>query len=147
MQSNNQKKVNLILISGISGSGKSSFTNEIIEKTIGKKICLIDMDGYYDVLPPGESGKDWNWDTPIAFKKGIALLVNHILTLKRGETVYLPKRDFSNYCMIENAIEVANPDFIIVEGIFTLYFEELRKLADLMIYIECDDEEEKKYTL
>lgn len=138
---NDKKQVSLILISGVSGSGKTSLADEIIKKIDKKKrICVIDMDGYYDNLPKDVKGEDWNWDSPDAFKNGIHLLTKHIRLLKNGETVKIPKHDYVNYRMVEDAIEISNVEVIIIEGILTLYFKELRDLADMKFYVNCDDD-------
>ena len=136
-----ERKVFLLLIGGVSGSGKTSLAAEIIEKINNKKrVCVIDMDGYYDNPPENIDGKDWDWDSPKAFENGIHLLTKHLEILKSGGTVKVPKHDYANYKMIPDAIEISNVDVIVIEGILTLYFEQLRKLADHIIYVGCDDD-------
>lgn len=129
----------IIGVAGSSGSGKTSFCKElvnIIKEKFGEDIINeIDLDGFYKDIPPSVNGNDYNWDSPNAFD--INKILETLRRLKNGESVWIPKHDYKNYKMIPNAILVNPTKFIIIENLFTLYWEKILPFLDLKIFIEC----------
>ena len=61
--------------------------------------------------------------------------------LARGETIERPVYDFATYTRVPGRTErVASGPFLIVEGIFALYYPELLPLYSLRIYVDTPDE-------
>jgi uridine kinase len=127
----------LIGISGGTGSGKTTVAINIKEK-IGEDILILDMDSYYKDHSniPFEERLKINYDHPDAFD--IPLLKEHIQNLLNGNEIKKPVYSFVEYVRLKE-YEIIKPQrIIILEGIFALFYEELRKLMDIKIYVDTD---------
>lgn len=69
------------------------------------------------------------------------LIVKHVKELLTGKSVDLPDYDFAQYTRTENNIKVDPKPILLIEGIFALYYDELRALADLKIYVDTEGDE------
>ncbi len=130
-------KIMFIGIAGGTGSGKTTVAHNIKEK-IGEDILILDMDSYYkdNSHIPFEERLKINYDHPDAFD--ISLLKSHIEALLRGETIKKPIYSFIEYTRLKDYEEIKPKRIIILEGIFALFFEDLRKLMDIKIYVDTD---------
>lgn len=127
----------LIGISGGTGSGKTTVAINIKEK-IGEDILILDMDSYYKDHSniPFEERLKINYDHPDAFD--IPLLKEHIQNLLNGKEIKKPVYSFVDYVRLKE-YEIIKPQRItILEGIFALFYEELRRLMDIKIYVDTD---------
>jgi uridine kinase len=69
------------------------------------------------------------------------LLAAHIATLAKGESIERPLYDFATYIRIPDQTETVNAGaFLLVEGIFALYYPELLPLYQLRVYVDTPDE-------
>jgi uridine kinase len=96
------------------------------------------MDSYYNdrsSLPFGKR-KLLNYDEPEAFDH--LLLTKHLSKILNGEQVSVPVYDFVTHIR-QGTVETYPADLLIVEGIYALYFEELRKYYNLKIFIETSE--------
>ncbi|MDI6860906.1 MAG: uridine kinase [Caldisericia bacterium] len=130
-------KIMFIGIAGGTGSGKTTVAHNIKEK-IGEDILILDMDSYYkdNSHIPFEERLKINYDHPDAFD--IPLLKSHIEALLKGESVKKPIYSFVEYTRLKDYEEIRPKRIIILEGIFALFFEEIRKLMDIKIYVDTD---------
>ena len=130
----------MIGIAGGSGSGKSTFTNRI-KAEFGDKVTVIYHDNYYKSNDgiPFEIRQKNNYDSPEAFETD--LLISHLKSLRRGETVQCPVYDYSQHNRTDKTLELKPSRIIIVEGILVLENPELRSLFDIKIYVEADADE------
>ena len=130
-------KIMFIGIAGGTGSGKTTVAYNIKEK-IGEEILILDMDSYYkdNSHIPFEERLKINYDHPDAFD--IPLLKSHIEALLKGESVKKPIYSFVEYTRLKDFEEIKPKRIIILEGIFALFFEEIRKLMDIKIYVDTD---------
>ncbi|MGQ9845438.1 MAG: uridine kinase [Caldisericia bacterium] len=127
----------LIGISGGTGSGKTTVALNIKEK-IGEDILILDMDSYYKDHSniPFEERLKINYDHPDAFD--VPLLKEHIQNLLNGDEIKKPVYSFVEYVRLKE-YEIIKPQrIIILEGIFALFYEELRRLMDIKIYVDTD---------
>lgn len=125
----------LIGIAGGSGSGKST-----LAKNLAKAIpdsALIAQDNYYrsDI----EWTKDFNYDHPSAFDT--ELFISHLDSLLSGEDVKSPVYDYSTHKRKSETKTVASAKVIIAEGILVLENEEVRRRADLKIFVDTSEED------
>ena len=124
-------------IAGCSGSGKTTLAAEL-SRTLGG--IHFHLDNYYlDLghLPFAERVKH-NFDDPALIES--PLLAAHIAALARGETIERPIYDFSTYTRVPDQTEqVTAGEFLIVEGLFALYYPALLPLYNLRMYIETPD--------
>jgi uridine kinase len=124
-------------VAGCSGSGKTTLANEMARMLRGLRFHL---DDYYLDLGhmPLEERKQQNFDDPSMIE--IPLLAEHIAALARGDSIDRPVYDFATYTRVPGRTErVTSGPFLIVEGIFALYFAELLPLYQLSIYVDTPD--------
>ena len=129
-------------IVGESASGKSTITEDFISVLNNHNISTtrINTDDYYfdNSEAVKEAGsfaawaKDKDLDSPEAME--LSLMKHHILKLKQGQTVYLPKYDMSGTAIRKDNHILAKPSSIIIsEGLFTMCVKEV---FDITIYID-----------
>lgn len=125
-------------IAGASGSGKTTLAAELARGLGGFHFPL---DNYYRDLSrlPMEERARQNFDDPALIES--ALLAEHIAALARGEAIERPLYDFSSYIRIPDRTETVRAgNFLLVEGLFALYYPELLPLYQLRVYIDTADE-------
>ena len=134
------KKLILIGIAGGSGSGKTTLTSELLNEYGKDKIAVIEQDSYYKDLShlPLEERRTYNYDHPKAID--ITLFQFQLSTLLKGRNINIPIYDFSNHVRLKNTKMIVPLPVIIVEGILVLYFQELRQLMVIKIYIDTPED-------
>jgi uridine kinase len=125
-------------IAGCSGSGKTTLACELARALNGFHFHL---DNYYrdlSHLPLAERALQ-NLDDPAIIES--PLLASHIAALARGEAIERPLYDFATYCRTPGQTETVRPGrFLLVEGIFALYYPELLPLYHLRVFVDTPDE-------
>ncbi|MED4070658.1 uridine kinase [Priestia endophytica] len=132
------KKPVVIGIAGGSGSGKTTVTKAIYEHFQGHSIMLLEQDFYYkdQSSVPLEQRLQTNYDHPLAFDND--LLVKHLESLLRYESIEKPVYDYTMHTRSEEIIIEEPKDVIIVEGILVLEDDRLRDLMDIKLYVDTD---------
>lgn len=122
MESN--KKPYVIGIAGGSASGKTTFSKTLIEALTPVKVKVFHMDAYFkgEELRPQSAA-------PVSGK--VYMDDNHPLTMD------LPKLASD----LAKEISAAESQVIIVEGLLTLWNEEILKLLDLKLFVDCRADE------
>ncbi len=130
----------VIGIGGGTGSGKTTVAMRIQEILGDENCAIIPLDNYYKDMShlPMEERKKQNYDHPDMIEH--QLLTFHLKKLLKGEEVEIPTYDFATYTRKKETITLRSKPFIIVEGIFALYYEDLLELYDLAIYVETEDD-------
>ena len=128
-------------VAGGTGSGKSTVARKIAEGLPVGSVSVVDHDSYYrDLghLPFSERIKQ-NFDDPDLIES--TLLVEHVAALARGCAIQRPLYDFSTHTRVLGTTELVRPgSFVLVEGLFALYYKELIPLYQMSIYIDTPDE-------
>ena len=130
----------LFLVAGGSASGKTTVVREILKHTKEDKVLKINHDDYYhnqDHLTM-EERKNINYDHPKSLDND--LLFEHLNKLLAGETVEKPLYDFVNNTRSDKNETVHSKPIIIIEGILVLHDKRIRKLSNMNIYVELDDD-------
>lgn len=126
--------VHIIGINGCSGSGKTSFCTNFVNKLKcdGYTVCFISGDWFYKTMHDNISQR--NYDIPTAFD--FQPLIDAI---NGGKKVFLPGYDYTNHCSIPDC-NVYDPtvDFIIIEGIMLYNDIVLRQLLGTKIFVHTD---------
>lgn len=133
-----KKKPVVVLVGGGSCSGKSTLGKNIFQTLSGlATVEKIAIDDYYKDLTgkPENEIERYNFDCPEAIDS--ELLLQHLHQLLTGESVPRQLYDFTTHSISYPGTMIAPVDFIIVEGIFALYFAELRKLASVSFFMDC----------
>ena len=128
----------MIAVAGASGSGKTTLAAELA-RTLGG--LHFSLDSYYRDLShlPLDERIHQNFDDPALIE--VPLLASHVAALARGEAIERPLYDFAYYTRIIGETETIQPGaLVILEGLFTLYFPELRPLYHLRVYVDTPDD-------
>jgi uridine kinase len=127
----------LIGIAGPSCSGKSELTRRL-SATLGASV--LTLDSYYREMAhlSLDERARCNFDEPGSLDE--MLVVQHVQALSRGETVGRPTYDFSTHSRKGEVERIVPGEFAIVEGLFALYWLELRKALSTKVYIHAADE-------
>jgi len=132
----------IIGITGGSASGKTTVSERIIQELDVPYVVLLSMDSFYKVLTPEQhalaEASNYNFDHPDSFD--IDLLIETLKKLKKGIAVDIPIYDFKTHSRLKETRHIYGANIIVFEGIFALYFEEVRKLMDLMLFIDTDSD-------
>ncbi len=130
----------MIGVGGGTASGKTTLVDKIAEDVAEGRVAILRQDWYYKDQShmSMEERLRVNYDHPDAFDT--PLLVSHVESLKRGETVEAPTYDFAAYTRASETITVRPSKVIIVEGILVLHFEALRRLMDIKLYVDTDSD-------
>lgn len=130
----------VIGVAGGSGSGKTTVVRRIIESIGDDQVTVLEHDRYYrdrnDLRL--EERAALNYDHPDSLETD--LLVRHLHALRAGCAVEVPAYDFARHAR-QSVTELAEPrKAIIVEGILIFADAELRKLMDVKVFVDADDD-------
>lgn len=130
----------IIGVAGGSGSGKTTVISTI-EKVIGtKKLALLQHDAYYKDLShlPFEERARQNFDHPSSLQTD--LLIEHLVNLIKGKAIQVPVYDFTQHVRTERTKKMLPRQIILVDGLFIFWEPELRRLLDIKIFVDTDDD-------
>lgn len=131
----------IIGIAGGTGSGKTTVVAKISEK-LQNKVVVIPQDSYYKDQShlPMEVRQELNFDHPDAID--FELLVQQLKELKEGKIIHQPVYSYITCSRsTTETVKVSSAPVIIVEGILIFTCKELRKLMDIMVYVDADDDD------
>lgn len=131
----------LIIVAGGSASGKTTVVKNLMSRLDINEVGIISLDNYYNDQSnlSMDERKQTNYDHPDSFD--MDLLYIQLKELLAGKDIKEPVYDFVNHNRKENEYILISPKkVIILEGILTLYDKKIRDLANLKIYVECDDD-------
>lgn len=131
----------IIGIAGGTGSGKSTVVRKISEKFKGSEIVVIPQDSYYkdNSHLPLEERLKLNFDHPESID--FELLIEHLQQLREGKTVEQPTYSYITCTRGEETVKVEPAQIIIIEGILIFTNSELRKLLDILVYVDADPDD------
>ncbi len=127
----------LIGIAGPSGAGKSYLARHLSDCL---RAPVLSLDHYYRDLShlPLELRARSNFDDPSSLEHD--LLIAQVAQLAEGRPIAVPTYDFSLHTRTGETQPFGPSTFVIVEGLFTLYWPELRNLLGTRVYIEMTDD-------
>lgn len=136
----NERK--LILIAGGTASGKSMVADNIKKQFEegGKEVSILTMDNYYKTLEQlgTTEHSEVNWDSPKTFDWD--RLKKDIYDLLDGKDIVNHRYIYGAGAYDKEDIVVKSSDFIMLEGLFALLSEDIRKLADVQIFVNVDED-------
>ena len=130
----------LIGIAGGTGSGKTSIAKAIASDFGKSEVALIEQDAYYRDLSnlTLEKRSIVNFDHPDAVDFNfMKLQLNNLI---QGNKVNIPIYDFATHTRTNDTHPVERHRIIILEGILTLFHQEIRDMMDIKIYVETADD-------
>ena len=131
----------IIGIAGGSGSGKTTVVRAISEH-LKEKVVVIPQDSYYKDMSHAteEEKRVHNFDHPDSVD--FDLLHKQLKELKDGKTVEQPIYSYLTCGRSKDQTLTVRPaDIIIVEGILIFTDPKLRKLMDIKIFVDADDDD------
>lgn len=138
MKLGEQMSVIFIGICGGSASGKTTLATAIKNRFLGY-VNVISMDDYYkdNSHLTSEAKAQLNFDHPDAFDS--VLLAEHLGLLKAGVEVLTPQYSFYEQTRLPKGVSITPLNFVILEGLYVLYFEAIRNLLDMSIFLETSE--------
>lgn len=130
----------LVGIAGASCSGKTELARGLA-RHLREQALPFALDHYYvdrSHVPEPERSQ-FNFDHPEALDE--KLLIRDVESLKLGLAIEQPRYSFVTHARQPDTEPVTPRPVILVEGLFSLYWRELRELMDLKVYVETPDEE------
>jgi uridine kinase len=137
-----QHNTTVIAIAGASASGKTLFADTIYKELIEEDalgegdIAFISEDSYYrdQSSMTVEERIATNYDHPDAFEH--QLMVDHINTLKSGQSVELPIYSYTEHTRTNQTRQIKPSRIILIEGIMLLTDPQLRSLFDIQVFMD-----------
>lgn len=126
----------LIAVAGPSCSGKSELSKALQTKL---KAPVLGLDSYYREFAhlPLEQRARMNFDEPASLDQN--LLIAQVRSLGEGRAIEKPVYDFSRHTRSGEVERIEPAGYVIVEGLFALYWPELRELYGTSVFIDVDD--------
>lgn len=127
----------LVGIAGPSCSGKTEIACWLSRRT---NAPMLNLDHYYRPLDhePLEVRAKHNFDEPAALDHDE--IVRDVAALAAGQPVCAPRYDFVTHTRAPGGEVIEPARVVILEGLFALYWPELRKLLNTAIYVDAPDE-------
>ena len=124
----------LIAIAGPSCAGKTTLAKRLVQ-TLPEAVHFP-LDAYYTDLSdiPLEQRTRHNFDHPSALD--YSLLHTDLQMLANGQSICAPVYDFYTHTRKSITHPIASPIYLLIEGVFALYFPALRALYDYCIYVD-----------
>jgi uridine kinase len=128
----------IIGIAGGSGSGKTTFTKKVLDRSLSSEVATLHQDSYYLENPTTKHNVHGsiNFDHPDAFDWN--LLVSHIEQLRQGKSVEVPIYDYKQNKRLAETTTLGPCKVVLFEGIFALWDEDLRNHLDLKVFLHVD---------
>lgn len=127
----------IIAVGGPSCAGKTELAKRLAHDLVGSVLLL---DSYYRDLSAlsATERSAVNFDDPSALDH--ELLIHQLRAIRRGEIIQRPIYDFATHTRVPARETFAAHHFIIVEGLFALYWPELRELASTKVFVTAPDD-------
>ncbi len=124
----------LLLIAGISCSGKTTLASELGRRLDAVRLSVDDYYRPYENLT-FEERRAINFDAPDSID--VDGLVGDIRSLLAGQTIHKPQYSFSEFTRVGYEPVYPGP-FIVLEGLFALYWNQLNELANMKVFVQAD---------
>lgn len=129
----------IIGIAGGTGSGKTTVVRKITGLLKKEDVVVIPQDSYYkdsSHLTPQEKSVQ-NFDHPESVD--FDLLIQHLKELRSGKSIEQPVYSYITCSRSKTeTVHVRPAHIIIVEGILIFTCAKLRKMLDIMVYVDAD---------
>jgi uridine kinase len=137
-------KINVIAISGDSGSGKSTISNLINEIYNSKNILKFETDRYHKWERGDERYKKYSHLNPDA--NNLEKMYNDIYQLKIGNEIY--EIDYDHHIgKFTPKEKIESKNTVIFCGLHTLYNDKINGIIDIKIYMDTDIDLIKKWKI
>lgn len=134
----------VIGIAGDSGSGKTSLANQLktMFETDRYRVAVISQNWYYHDFSAITFAYrcTMNFDDPITINS--KRFANDLSAICAGQIVECPQYNFAKHVPYEELLvfDGSQYDVVIVKGTMVLYFESIRRLCDIRIFLDVSEE-------
>ena len=129
----------LIGITGGSGSGKTTFIQELRDRFPESQLCIVSQDDYY--RPRNEQEIDEqgvvNFDKPKSIDK--KEFRRDLEKLLRGEVVQRREYTFNNKKKRAKMLTFRPAPIVLVEGLFVFHYKKIYRMLDLKLFIHAKE--------
>lgn len=134
------KKPYLAGICGASATGKSTFLRDLEKMMPENSVCIVSQDNYYLPLEKQQldENKKVNFDLPTSINR--ESFYTDLQKLISGEQVQIQEYTFNSPLKRPSSLTLKPAPIILIEGLYVFYFEEIRELLDLKVYLDAKDE-------
>lgn len=129
--------IRVVGIAGPSGSGKTTLAQAVADRVRGGGVVFA-LDAYYRDQR-GVDPATIDVDVPEAIDHELAL--EHLRALAAGRRVAQPEYDFSTHSRTAHSRILEPAPFVVVEGLFALYWAEVRDLVHTRVFVTLDHDE------
>lgn len=129
----------LVGLTGLSGSGKTTFLNRLQEAFSESDLCVISQDNYYKNKEEQEQDSKGihNFDLPTSINR--AAFYQDIVQLLEGKVVQREEYTFNNSLATPKMLTFEPRRIVLIEGLFIYYYEEIRKLLQLKLFLHAQE--------
>ncbi|MEW5300765.1 MAG: hypothetical protein WDW36_003672 [Sanguina aurantia] len=127
-------------VAGGTASGKTTVCDMIMQRLQDSCVVMVSQDSFYKSLT-AEERKDvgvYNFDVPSAFDE--PALLQCLVDLKDGCPVEIPTYDFNSHSRTTETRKLEPADVVIVEGILVLHMLSIRKMLNMCVFVDTDDD-------
>ena len=130
----------IVGIAGGSGSGKTTFSQQVRQRVGAEFVTTVHHDSYYrDLSHLSEKRRAAsNFDDPQALES--ELLVQHVRGLLSGRHVESPRYDFNTHSRHANGATLEPRPIILIEGVLIFTDPSLREICNLRIFVDAAEE-------
>lgn len=129
----------LVGLTGLSGSGKTTFLHRLQEAFSEEDLCVISQDNYYK--PKENQTQDakgiHNFDLPTSIDR--VAFHQDIVQLLEGKVVKREEYTFNNELVTPKILTFEPKPIILIEGLFIYYYEEIRNLLNLKLFLHAQE--------
>jgi len=126
----------LIGVAGPSCAGKTELSRALAKRL---DAVLLPLDAYYFDLSdrPIEERARFNFDVPAALDHDI--FFDHLQALREGHGIDRPVYDFATHTRTTRTERIEPQQFVVVEGLFVLGWQDVRGLMGTKVFVDLDD--------
>ena len=130
----------IVAIGGASCSGKTSVASALVAALPAGDCALLSLDSYYRDLSHLSASEraGTNFDEPEALEW--PLIREQVEQLSRGSNVEVPEYDFVQHLRLKRAATVEATPYIVLEGLFALYDQQVRDCCALSVFVDASAE-------
>ncbi|XP_076320843.1 uridine-cytidine kinase 2-B-like [Tachypleus tridentatus] len=140
----------LIGVAGGTASGKSTVCRKIVEKLdqdsvidSQRQVINVSQESFYKELTEEEKSLAYkgmyNFDHPDAFDN--ELIISVLKDILQEKVVSIPLYDFVSHCRKKDEWLTIQPaDVVLFEGILIFYFQEMRDLFHMKLFVDSDSD-------
>lgn len=126
----------IIAVAGPSCAGKTELARHLSQALSAR---ILSLDSYYRDLGDLslEQRHQVNFDHPDAIEH--ELLCSHLEELVHGRAIEVPVYDFTIHSRVASTERLEPARFLILEGLFALYWEKARRLMRTKVFVDAPD--------